>query len=131
MAVRYFIDDEQDLLVGEVTGELNDRDIIESFNKIVADTGGAALYKPHIFLVDPRAWAHDFGFDGMMRIKDNVERWAKTYPGRNVKTALVLVDENHSAFGKIWQALADSNPAVGAQVHLFRTKEDAVAWLKS
>lgn len=131
MPVHYYIDRDLDMLVAEAVGVLTDRDLIEAFDRVVKETHGEAMFKPHLFLTDASLLAHNLSLDALIRVKENIEAWGQTYPGRNVKTALVVTDAIDGAVAAMWKALTDAYPAVGSQVKLFVDRAAAIAWLRS
>jgi hypothetical protein len=131
MPVRYYVDEGLDLMVARAGGAITADELIESLNRVVEETDGAALYKNHVFVMDDTTSLHDLDWDGLMRVKDNFEVWGEKYPGRAVKTALVASDSTRNAIAKMWQALTEAYPAVGSSVSIFRDEATAIAWLKS
>jgi len=130
MPVRYFIDEEQGFLIGEASGIITDQESIKALSDVVQATGGAALFKPHLYRVDPNTLLHKLSFEGIVRIKDNFVAWTERYPGRDVKTAFVVPDAMHAMYARLWQALSDAHREIGSTVELFDTEAEAVAWLQ-
>jgi hypothetical protein len=130
MPMQFHIDDDRGLVVGRASGALTDREVIDAMDKIVKETNGAALFKPVLFLIDERTALHNLSLKGFLHLKDAIEGWVRTYPGRNVRTAIVAPHNMHAAFAKMWQGITVAHPAIGATVEVFTTEAEAIAWLR-
>ena len=50
-------------------------------------------------------------------------------PGPAIKSAWVAADAKNAAVVRLWQALANLNPAMGRHIKIFSNEDDALAWL--
>ncbi len=131
MPVRYHLDKERDLVVGQGTGVIKGDEIVVAFDSIIRETNGVAFYKNQIFMVDQAASLNELNWDALTRVKEGIEAWREIYPNRKVNTALVVSDHVRGAIGKIWQAFADTHVSLGVNVRLFEDEASAINWLKS
>ena len=129
MAIEYHISLEHDLLIAHASGVVTADNFIAVLNDLVPSTGGAALMKNVLITFDKRTAFHELDFAALQRIKDCITRWNETYPGRSVRTALVMEEGAGSSLFQLWQAMADAYP-IGTQVRIFQSTDPALVWLK-
>ncbi len=131
MPVIFKVDQNQSLCLCTVREVMSVENIIQSFSEILAETDGAALHMNMLWLIDPAALLHPITLPALERLRQAIEGWGKTNPGRNVRTALVAPDETHHAVLRLWKAMTDLHPSLGARVRIFAREAEARAWLES
>ncbi len=65
MAVRYYVDEDDDLLIGIASGLIAVDQLITALNKIITETNGAAFYKNHLFILEQELAVEP---DGLRRV---------------------------------------------------------------
>jgi hypothetical protein len=130
MPVEYTIDKELELLVGRASGSLTPRDLIEGFGRVVEATDGAAVNMDHLFVHAPGTQLDQMDAQGMMAMKDSLEAHHARYPGRTMRTAIVVSpNDPQDAVAKLWQAIIHAHPETSTDVQLFDRESDALDWL--
>jgi hypothetical protein len=122
-------DPDSDPIVMRASGSLAVRDSIEAMDQIVAHTGGAAIHRNVLFMLDVTVSLHQLDVNGHQELAKAVEGWAARYPGRNVRTAIVVPDTISQANAKLWRGLTETNPKIGSEVGIFSTEAAARSWL--
>ena len=130
MPVQYSLDKDRHLVVGRASGHLSPRELIDGFSEIVRATDGAAVNMDHLFVSAPNTLLYEMDAAGMAAMRNELEALHRQYPGRIMRTAIVVSGSDpENAIAKLWQAIADSHPAMATKVKLFRTEPQALAWL--
>ena len=129
MPVRYSIHEKPGLLVTRVTGSLTGSDLVAALDAFVQETEGRAFYLPHLFVFEVGSSVHEVTLEVLIELQRAIERWGKVFPGRNVKTAIVVRGEYRTNIAKLWQALAEAHHSIGTHVETFEVEGDAVDWL--
>ena len=130
MVVRYYVDEENDLLIGEASGLAVVEDFITSANKVFTETDGAAFYKNHLFVVDPDTLASLLNMDALVRLREQFEFWGEKYPGRDVRTVLLCEGTVEPLVFKRWQELSKDAKSYRSNIRIMSDREEAMAWLK-
>ena len=131
MAVHYYMDQENDLLVGEISGVTVVDDVIKAAHKIFTETGGTAFYKNTLVVVEPDTLASLMDVDALIRLRSFLESWGDRLPGRKIRTVFLCEDPNfRPLLLKRWQELSKDTTNYEADVRIMTNREDAIAWLK-
>jgi len=130
MAVRYYVDEENDLLIGEASGLAVVDDFITSASKVFAETDGAAFYKNHLFVIEPDTLASLLDMDALGRLREQFEFWGEKYPGRDVRTVLLCEGTVEPLVFKRWQELSKDARNYRSNIRIMSDRAEAMAWLK-
>lgn len=130
MPVQYSIDKERGIVLGRASGRLLPRELIDGFSEIARATQGAAVNMDHLFLAAPGTLLHEMDAAGMAAMRNELEALHRRYPGRIMRTAIVVSGSDpENAIARLWQAIADSHPAMATKVKIFWSEPDALTWL--
>lgn len=130
MAVRYYVDEENDLLIGEASGLAVVDDFITSANKLFTETDGGAFYKNHLFVIEPDTLASLLSMDALVRLREQFEFWGEKYPGRDVRTVLLCEGTVEPLVFKRWQELSKEARNYRSDIRIMSDRAEAMAWLK-
>lgn len=130
MPVHFEVDRKQNLLVGRATGKVTDVEICKAFVDVVSATHGAAFRQNVLFEIDEMASLSEINAESLDRLRATIESLSRTYPGRNVKTAIVAEGGVWQiSLARLWRSVAEANPDVGAEVEVFTSEAEALTWL--
>ena len=130
MAVHYYVDEENDLLIGEASGLAVVDDFITSANKLFTETDGGAFYKNHLFVIEPDTLASLLSMDALVRLREQFEFWGEKYPGRDVRTVLLCEGTVEPLVFKRWQELSKEARNYRSDIRIMSDRAEAMAWLK-
>lgn len=130
MPASYWIDKERSIVIGTATGVVTANDLIAAFDKLMTESQGKAATLPMLFKADERAMHHEMDVASLELVKHKLREWRRSiaFNGR-IKSAIVSADPIHDPAARLWQAMADADPAMGVEVRVFPTEEAALAWL--
>ena len=131
MAVRYYVDEDDDLLIGIASGLIAVDQLITALNKIITETNGAAFYKNHLFILEQDSLSSLMDSDALLRLRGFLESWGERLPGRNVRTVLLVSDPDfHPTSVKRWEKINSDALNYRANMRIMTDRDEAIAWLK-
>jgi hypothetical protein len=129
MPLQHRFDAQSNLMRVRAWAIVTERDFVEMLNALAVEPGGKGLHSPMLttFAGDTSLMAIDM--DALKRIRAHLEKLLEAHPGPAIKSAWVTADAKNAAVVRLWQALANLNPALGRHIKIFSNEDDALAWL--
>lgn len=116
--VVYTIDSERGIVFTTVTGKVSVGEMLEHFKQLAADPA----YHPHFDGLSDQAAAEMFEASG-----EDLRRLALALPlVAPARRAIIVNSDLHFAFGRMVEM---NRSTAGVETRVFRTREDAAAWL--
>ena len=130
MAAHYYVDEKNDILVGVASGLVQVDELISEANRVFTETNGAAFTKNHLFVLAAGALSSMIDEDAMTRLRGFIESWAAKFPGRYVRTAILVEDTSYKehAFER-WEEIVEDAANYRVETRIMTDRDKAVAWL--
>ena len=130
MAAHYYVDEKNDILVGVASGLVQVDELISEANRVFTETNGAAFTKNHLFVLAAGALSSMIDEDAMLRLRAFIESWAEKFPGRYIRTAILVEDTSYKehAFEK-WEEIVEDAANYRVETRIMTDRNKAIAWL--
>lgn len=130
MPLQHQFDAQADLMRVRAWAIVTERDFVDMLDMFARLPDGKGLHTPVLTTFAGDTSLANIDMAALKRIRSHLEALLKVQPGAPIKSAWVTADSRSGAVVRLWQAMADSDPALGRQIKLFTNETDAVAWLK-